>query len=207
VIKINLLGTDRKAARKKAVFDVSQQITAVCGVIILITLSVIGWRFRVLARDGARVDDEIAAAQKETTRLHAIITQVQQFEQRKAALQQRVTLIEQLRSEQIGPVHMLDQISQALPPEVWLSELKQVPNTSDVLIDGRSLALTGLSDFVAGLERSGYFQRSIDIVSSTTEPAPPSGELIRFEIRATFKSPTAPPIDAGASKAPLKPKG
>ncbi len=61
--------------------------------------------------EGARIDDAITAAQKETTRLHSVIVQVQQFEQRKAQLQQRVTLIEQLRNEQIGPVHMLDQIS------------------------------------------------------------------------------------------------
>ena len=51
--------------------------------------------------------------------------QVQQFEQRKAQLQQRVALIEQLRKDQTGPVHMLDQISRALPPMLWLTELKQ----------------------------------------------------------------------------------
>ena len=41
--------------------------------------------------------------QKETQRLHSIIAQVQQFEQRKAQLQQRVALIEQLRRDQTGP--------------------------------------------------------------------------------------------------------
>ena len=50
---------------------------------------------------------------------------MQQFEQRKAQLQQRVALIEQLRKSQTGPVHMLDQISRALPPMLWLTELKQ----------------------------------------------------------------------------------
>ena len=34
-------------------------------------------------------------------------------------------LIEQLRNGQTGPVHMLDQISRALPPMLWLTELKQ----------------------------------------------------------------------------------
>ena len=64
---------------------------------------------------------------------------------------------------------MLDQISQALPPMLWLTELKQVG--TDVVIDGNCTTLTGLSDFVANLEASGYFKRSIEIVSTTTEIA------------------------------------
>ena len=106
------------------------------------------------------LDAEIATAQQETARLHSVITQVQQFEQRKAQLQQRVTLIEQLRREQIGPVHMLDQISRALPPMLWLTEVKQSKGT-ELQIDGRCTALTSLSDFVSNLERSGYFKKSI----------------------------------------------
>jgi type IV pilus assembly protein PilN len=191
VIKINLVPTERKAAKKKVAFDISKQVTAVCGCITIATLLVMGWRFRVLAADGKRVDDGITAAQQETTRLHAIITQVRQFEQRKAALQQRVTLIEQLRSQQVGPVKMLDQVSLALPPTVWLLELKQTATPNEVLIDGKAMAITGLSDFVANLEHSGYFEHSIEIVGSTTEVTG-QDEIIKFEIKGTFKDPSAP---------------
>ena len=124
---------------------------------------------------------------------------MQQFEQRKAQLQQRVVLIEQLRSGQTGPVHMLDQISRALPSTLWLTQLKQVGN--DVVIDGNCTALTGLSDFVSNLEGSGYFKRSIEIVSTTTEALPQApGELIAFSIKAQFQVPAGakpvPPVDA-----------
>ena len=121
---------------------------------------------------------------------------MQQFEQRKAQLQQRVVLIEQLRKGQSGPVHMLDQISRALPPMLWLTELKQAA-PSDVVIDGKATTLTGLSDFVSNLEASGYFKRSIEIVSTNTETvAQPASELVRFSINATFQQPgeTGPPI-------------
>ena len=91
---------------------------------------------------------------------------MQQFEQRKAQLQQRVALIEQLRKDQTGPVHMLDQISRALPPMLWLTELKQRPTPTKCVIDGRCTTLTGLSDFVGNLEASGYFKRSVEIVST-----------------------------------------
>jgi hypothetical protein len=50
--------------------------------------------------------------------------------------------------------------------------------------------LTELSDFVANLEASGYFKKSIEIVSSQTEALPTSpGQLVRFSIKAQFQQP------------------
>lgn len=190
MIKINLLATERKAANKKLAFDPAKQVTTVCGAILLVAAAVIGWRFWQVRSDERQMETAIASAQQETQRLHSVIVQMQQFEQKKAQLQQRVTLIEQLRKEQIGPVHMLDQISLALPPSIWLNEMKQTATPNEVLIDGRSLTLTGLSDFVANLEKSGYFQKSVEIVNSTADTtAPALGEIIKFEIKAIFKGP------------------
>jgi type IV pilus assembly protein PilN len=194
MIRINLLSADRAAVKKKKPLQSGQKMTAACSLILVLTVAFLGWRYWSLNRDSARLDAEIAAAQQETTRLHSVIQQVQAFEQRKAQLQQRVVLIEQLRKSQTGPVHMLDQISRALPSMLWLTEVKQNPKVDDeVLIDGRSTTLTSLSDFVMNLEASGYFKRSIEIVSTTTESIPqPPGELIRFQIRALFQRPDTP---------------
>lgn len=190
MIKINLLATERKAANKKLAFDPAKQVTTVCAGILVLTVLVVGWRFWQVRSDERQMETAIAAAQQETQRLHSVIMQMQQFEQRKAQLQQRVTLIEQLRKDQVGPVHMLDQISLALPASVWLNEMKQTATPNEVLIDGRSLTLTGLSDFVANLEKSGYFQKSVEIVNSTADTtAPALGEVIKFEIKAIFKGP------------------
>jgi type IV pilus assembly protein PilN len=205
MIRINLLAAERERTKKKAVAfgTVGQKITIGCSLILVLSGLFIGWRYWTISRASAQVDADIAAAQQETARLHTIIQQVQQFEQRKAQLQQRVVLIEQLRRGQTGPVHMLDQISRALPPMLWLTELKQADAT--VIIDGRCTTLTGLSDFVANLEASGYFKRSIEIVSTTTEAMPQApGELIKFSIKAEFHVPGAP---AAATPAALKRAG
>jgi type IV pilus assembly protein PilN len=204
MIRINLLAAERDRAKKKAVTlgTTGQKLAIGCSLILVLAALFIGWRYWTVTRDSAELDKEIAAAQQETTRLHSIIQQVQQFEQRKAQLQQRVVLIEQLRSGQTGPVHMLDQISRALPAMLWLTELRQDPKAdNDVLIDGRSTTLTGLSDFVANLEASGYFKRSIEIVTTTTETTTsPPGELIRFQIKAQFQQPGPPKPAAAAAK-------
>jgi type IV pilus assembly protein PilN len=194
MIRINLLTVER--AKRKAGFQIGQKMVLVCSLILVLAALFVGWRFLALRSESRQLDADIAAAQNETARLHSVIQQVQQFEQRRAQLQQRVTLIEQLRKNQTGPVHMLDQISRALPPMLWLTELKQTD--SEVVIDGRCTALTSLSDFVANLEASGYFKKSIEIVSSQTEPVTqPVGELIRFSIRAQFQP------EAAAKTAPV----
>jgi len=127
MIRINLLAAERDKTKKKAVTlgTAGQKLTVGCSLILILAVLFIGWRYWSLSRDSVALDAEIAAAQQETTRLHSVIQQVQQFEQRKAQLQQRVVLIEQLRKGQTGPVHMLDQISRALPQMLWLTELKQ----------------------------------------------------------------------------------
>ena len=213
MIKINLLASERKASRKKALFNESQKVTAACATILLLAGLAVGWRYWLLSRDAAQMEAAVDDAQRETTRLHSVIVQMQEFEQRKTQLQQRVSLIERLRQDQIGPVHMLDQISLSLPDLVWLTEIKQTASAGEVLIEGRSLALTGLSDFVANLEHSGYFQRSVEIVDSTTDTGSnPQGEVVKFQIKAVFKVPAAPgtSIATAANKEPgnpLKPKG
>jgi type IV pilus assembly protein PilN len=190
MIKINLLAAERKAV-KRAVFQAGQKLTIGCSAILIIAALFVGWRYWSIQQQSAQLDKEISEGQQETTRLHAIIQNVQQFEQRKAQLQQRVVLIEQLRKSQTGPVHMLDEISRALPPMLWLTALKQTDDA--VTIDGRCMAVTGLTDFVTNLEASGYFKKSVDIVSSQIEIlAQPPVELIKFSIKAQFQQPTAP---------------
>jgi len=188
MIRINLLASERSPAKKKLTFQTGQKLTIGCSLILVLAALFIGWRYWSLAQQSADVDREIAAAQLETQRLSSIITQVQEFEQRKTQLSQRVVLIEDLRKGQTGPVHMLDQISRSLPPMLWLIQVRQV--AADVLIDGLSTTQTGVSDFVNNLESSGYFRRSIDIVGTTTQALPqPPGELVRFTLRAQFQRP------------------
>jgi type IV pilus assembly protein PilN len=190
MIRINLLAVDRRAVKKKGPIQLGQKLVVVCSTILLGAALFVGWRFWDLRQTSIQLDADIVAAQEESTRLRSIIAEVQQFELRKQQLQQRVSLIEQLRREQTGPVHMLDQISRAMPSMLWLTEMQQQEKANEVLISGRCPSMTSLSDFVANLEQSGYFQRSVEIVSSQIESFA-GQELIKFQIRAVFQTPGA----------------
>lgn len=183
MIRINLLSVDRERAKRKAKFQIGQKITVACSLILVAAALVVGWWFWALQRQSADLDQQIADAERERMRLQNVIQQVAQFEARRAQLQQRVTLIEELRKGQTGPVHLLDQISRALPEAMWLTTLQQTG--SDINIEGRCTSLNALSDFVSALEASNLFQRPVEIIDSRVEGATAaSPELIRFQVKA-----------------------
>ncbi len=183
MIRINLLTVDRERTKRKGTFQVGQKITVACSFILVAAALVVGWWFWSLQRESANLDQQIAEAESETQRLQSIIQQVAQFEARRAHLQQRVTLIEELRKGQTGPVHLLDEISKSLPESMWLVDLRQTAN--EILLDGRCTSLNALSDFVTALEASNLFERPVEIIDSRVEPASPTTpELIRFSVRA-----------------------
>jgi type IV pilus assembly protein PilN len=186
MIRINLLAVERERTSRRAGFQLAQKITLASSLILLLAVLGIGYWYWDLHRQSIRLAEEIAAAEQETQRLRGVILQVQQFEARKAQLQQRVTLIEQLRKGQGGPVHMLDQISRSLPDRLWLTELEQ--KEQELTIAGRTTSLTALSELVGNLEASGYFLRPVEIISSQVERAD-QGEVVRFSIKAVFQAP------------------
>jgi len=190
LIKINLLAVDRDRAKRKAKFQVGQKVTVACSLILVAAALVVGWWFWSLQRASADLDQQIADAERETQRLQGVIQQVAQFEARRAQLQQRVTLIEELRKGQTGPVHLLDQISRSLPESMWLTDLKQVSN--DITLEGRCTSLNALSDFVSALEASNLFERPVEIVDSRVDaPTQSSPELIRFSVKARQRAKAA----------------
>lgn len=183
MIRINLLTVDRERAKRKAKFQVGQKVTVACSLILVAAMLVVGWWFYTLNRQSADLDQQIADAERETQRLQSVIQQVAQFEARRAQLQQRVTLIEELRKGQTGPVHLLDQISRALPEAMWLLSLRQVGQ--EITIEGQCTSLNSLSDFVSALESSNLFERPVEIIDSRVEaPTATAPELIRFSVRA-----------------------
>jgi type IV pilus assembly protein PilN len=183
LIRINLITVDRERAKRKAKFQVGQKVTVACSLILVVAGLIVGWWFYALNRTSADLDQQIADAERETQRLQSVIQQVAQFEGRRAQLQQRVTLIEELRKGQTGPVHLLDQISRALPESMWLISLRQAGQ--EITIEGQCTSLNSLSDFVSGLEASNLFERPVEIIDSRVEPATAAApELIRFSVRA-----------------------
>ena len=190
MIRINLLGTERKQAKKAPAIDLGQRLTVACSLILVASVVGIGWWYWTLQNESARVDNEIAMKTAEAARLQSLLAEVQKFEAQRTQLQQRVQLIEQLRSGQSVPVQLLDHVSKSLPEMLWLTDMNQ--EGGSVTIQGRSTTLIALSDFVANLGNGGFLKKPIDIVNSVVEnnrsSTAPGAELINFTVKAELAS-------------------
>src|SRR5262245_11808470 len=114
MIRINLLGVERQKTRKLPTFTVqAQQVTVACALILAASGAGVGWWYWTLKQTKAQVEADIVAAQQQQQQLQSVLAEVKQFEGRRAQLQQRVQLIEQLRAGQTIPVQLLDHISRS----------------------------------------------------------------------------------------------
>ena len=208
MIRINLLGVERKQVRSKGPsFDIGQQLTVACSLVLVGAMLGIGYWYWYLNEASTRVDREIVAANTEATRLRGLLMEVQQFEARKGQLTQRVQLIEQLRGGQSVPVQLLDHVSRSLPDMLWLTSMVQ--NGPELTIQGRSTTLIALSDFVNNLGTNPLLIKPIEIVNSEVDTASgglqarngqPAVETIRFTVKAQVAG-IAPKAKRGAAPA------
>jgi type IV pilus assembly protein PilN len=127
------------------------------------------------------LDTKIAADEKRKKDLQAIKVQVDAFQAKKQLLENKVALIKRLKVEQKGPVHMLDELSKALPDFVWLTNLDET--AGGVKLTGESNGLTAVAGFIEALQRSGWFP-SMDLVSATE-----SNNIFTFNLGGNFKDP------------------
>ena len=188
MIRINLLGGERQKAKSAARFDASQQVTALCALVLVAAAAGTGFWYWSLSQESTSLDGQVATLQREAARLDTVLAEVKVFEARKATLQQRVALIERLRQGQTVPVQLLDHISRSLPEMLWLTDLKQ--DGPFLTIEGRTTTLIGLSDFVGNLGTNAVLQKPIEILDSSAEAAEAARgtvgpELIKFRVRAS----------------------
>jgi type IV pilus assembly protein PilN len=194
MIRINLLVVDRQRAAKRVFLPAAQKVTIGATIILLATAGLIGWWFWSLRTQSIQLDEDLLKAEAETLQIRSVLEQVRKFESQKALLQQRVTLIEQLRKGQSAPVHLLDEISKSLPERLWLSELTQLG--ADFTIAGMTDSLSAVSDFVANLEATQWFKKPVEILDSQVQTDAKAGDLIRFQVKAQYIDPTAPVVPA-----------
>jgi type IV pilus assembly protein PilN len=208
MIRINLLAADRPTKKKKAAASAPGAVQAYlllavfAGGALLLCAGAYLWMTGVI-RD---LDDKIAKAEQRQRELQAIKKKVDELEFKRSTAKRKVELIERLQAEQQGPVHMLDEISKALPDFVWLTGMEQVAN--NIKFNGQSNSLTSVADFITALQGAGdqcgkpnpldrtrcWFPE-VNLVSSTE-----NNNVITFALSANFSNPEVAAKAAAAAK-------
>jgi type IV pilus assembly protein PilN len=162
VIRINLLTEAKQAAAKKKA-PILPTGARLNNLLFIAGLSLgiiyIGIMALILTSKRRHLDEDIGRARLEADRLKSIIEEVQGYEQKKANLQAKIDLINNLKLNQKGPVRLMDEISKALPDLVWLTVLDV--SGGQVTMRGRTLSPNAVSTYLENLKKSPYFKEPV----------------------------------------------
>jgi type IV pilus assembly protein PilN len=184
MIRINLLAAERPTQKKKATggggAPGSLQAYLLLGLFAggAAALCVGAWLWK-----SAQINDlnaKIKEQEATKLRLQAIKKQVDELQAKEDTLKLKVKLIEDLKAAQGGPVHMLDEISKALPDFVWLASMEQTGER--VKLAGQSNSLASIAEFMSRLQETKWFS-TVDLVTSVE-----TNNLVTFTLQATFKN-------------------
>ena len=198
MIRINLLAPERTTKRKAASAGPAAPPGALQAYLLLAffvggaaVLCAGAWWFQTNKLQS--LDQQIQADEKRQRDLQAIKLQVEEFQRKKATLENKVQVIERLKLAQKSPVHMLDEISKALPDYVWLTQLDEAHGT--LAFKGQSNSLAAVADFMNALQRSGWFP-SVELASAKDQQ-----NLVNFDLTGAFKDPEVAAKEAAAKAA------
>jgi type IV pilus assembly protein PilN len=199
MIKINLLAGSQQAKtraiktpRFEGVGTLGQNVL-IAGVVIL-ALLFIGWRWYSLETESRMLRTEIAKAQAEKERLQAIIKKGEEYKAKKELLERKIALITQLKRNQSGPVHLLDEVSKQLPDFLWLDSMTE--SGANVMIQGKATTYNAVSNFYNNLTGSRYFN---SVVLGTITAVPVG---VTFSLNCQFLAHPEGPGDANAANPP-----
>jgi type IV pilus assembly protein PilN len=128
----------------------------------------------------SNLGNELAGLRKEIDALDVTVKEIGELQIKIKDFAGKNKVIDELNQKKIGPVKVMENLSAATPPTLWLTEFKETNGSSDI----RGLALDNqtIADFINTLARSGQF-KNVDLIE-TVQADEKSGPYKKFAIRA-----------------------
>jgi type IV pilus assembly protein PilN len=159
MIKINLLPRDEQ---KKSAPISAKPILIGLGVVVVLAGLGYGWYwFSGVVED---VRQEIVRTQAELKRVEEIAKLVDKLQKDKKLVEDKIKVIDTLVVAQSGPVRLLDEISRALPSEVWLTNFARTGKKLE--ISGIAFSNFHVATFMTNLGRAGELVSNVDLLVS-----------------------------------------
>jgi len=182
MIRINLLPV--REERRKA--GARQLALVLLAALLGSTLLSIAFHGMVL-HDISSTRAEMQATQQEIDRFGPQLKQVEEFKKTKAAIEQKLAVIEHLHELRSGPVHVLDELALHTPDRIWITKVSM--RDGKITLDGMSLDNELVALFLTQLEESPYF-KNVELVE--TQAKEKDGfKLNAFEVSGVMTSPAA----------------
>ena len=182
MIKINLLPRD---GRPRGPVNVNLTILfASLGVLVVLAGMGYGWYW--VNDQVVRLDATIKQTEADLKRFEELAKQVDLFQAEKKRLEEKIKIISSLMLDQTGPVRLLDEVSKALPNEVWLTSFARSGKKMD--IQGVAFSNVKVADFMTNLSGASSLISSVDLLESA-KGAVEQVPVERFSITVELKEP------------------
>jgi type IV pilus assembly protein PilN len=200
MLAINLLPV--REVRKRAE---AQQTLRQLVLVLVLTACAVG---AVHSRLGSEMDRSAARIQqmeRDIAQFKPQLDQVEAFKKKKSELQKKIDVIDGLDRARRGPVRVMAELADRIPPRVWITSLDTSGAT--VKMTGQSLDNELVALFLRDLGASPYFDQ-IDLEGTKLEGSKSGLKLVKFEMKAELAGVKPPPApDAKGKAQPGKRKG
>jgi type IV pilus assembly protein PilN len=197
MIKINLLSEGKRPTavrktRKAAISLEGKEVgqwLLVTGILIgILAVGFYWWTLRQRLQD---VQSEVHAAEAEVERLASVIKEVEDYKQKKAELERKIGIINDLKANQRGPVRVMDYVSRALPELLWLDRVRM--ESSNIEVEGRAFNTNAVANFIENLDKVPEFEEP-----TLKDTSQQGGGVYKFVISFNYSFSPAKAADEGA---------
>ncbi len=150
MIEINLLPV--REARKKETLRFQTSILILVLFLTFVAVAYLNWSTKQREK---RVDAQLHLVKEEITKINEVVGEIDKLKEKKAKLQKKLTIINNLEAGRLSAVCVLDELSQSIPEKMWIESLDK--NGKKLKIVGVALDNETIANFMTLLERSRYF--------------------------------------------------
>ena len=184
MIRINLLPI--KAI--KAEFSRRQELFT-AGLALGLTLVLIIGHYLLQSYRLSGLEKELEGLRSEIQTLTVKVKGVDDLERKIKDLKGKHKVIEELNTKKTGPVRVMESLSSATPPKLWLTRFRETGG--NLALDGLAIDHQTIADFLKALSSSAYF-KNVDLVE-TTQIQQDGVPLKKFSIKSTLVYESPPP--------------
>ena len=187
MIKINLLEVE-KERRVKTVSPGGAPTALLALIIIGLSLAAFIFYFLAKQKEVGDLEADIAKKRIQKKELEPYIKRVEELDARRQELAQKNHAIELLRSQRTIPVHLMDEVSRALPDYLWVTNIQMKGET--LSIDGATLQEQAIPTFMKNLDASEFI--GVCSLIETRQPLTQQQPSTTFKLSAPITNPFKP---------------
>src|SRR5437868_6424946 len=188
MIRINLLGTPKPKGKRLGVpsmpsIDVGDAGSPKMKVLVVVALAGLlnlGYWYR-LDKEKQSIAKQMATAEQRNRELADVKARYLERQRQAESYKRRVDVIDQLRSNQAGPVTLLAMVGETVnnTEAIWLSNLKDQGSSID--IEGMALSADAVANLITNLQKTGYF-KNVEIKENIQDDTVKDKQAFQFTL-------------------------